>query len=194
MTDINDQSIAAPKQGRSNGGQIFGEKPLADAAAESDLTGVAEMLFFAYRDFISDPDTDLSALGFGRAHHRVLHFVNRHPGLRVADLLDILKITKQSLGRVLKQLVDQGYIAQEAGRVDRRDRLLYPTEQGRALAERLITPQLERIAHALQAAGVHGDQAVRDFLQTMVGGGERAKVADLIARGRARNAKRWPQS
>src|ERR1700679_407674 len=67
-----------------------------------------ELLFFAYRDFVSDPDEVLSKLRFGRAHHRVLHFVNRNPGMKVAELLDVLKITKQSLGRVLKQLIDEG--------------------------------------------------------------------------------------
>ena len=74
-----------------------------------------ELLFFAYRDFIGDADALLAKISFGRAHHRVLHFVNRHPGMRVADLLDILKITKQSLGRVLRELVDDGYITQRAG-------------------------------------------------------------------------------
>ena len=87
--------------------------PAADAEPCWDLI---ELLFFAYRDFVGDADDILAHFGFGRAHHRVLHFVNRHPGMRVADLLDILKITKQSLGRVLKQLVDQGYIIQKAGR------------------------------------------------------------------------------
>ena len=72
----------------------------------------------------------LKDFGFGRAHHRVLHFVNRHSGLRVADLLDILTITKQSLARVLKQLIDKGYIVQQAGSADRRERLLFPTEKG----------------------------------------------------------------
>src|SRR5207249_5548158 len=85
---------------------------------------VIELLFFAYRDFISDPDQVLATFGFGRAHHRVLHFVNRNPGMKVAELLDILKITKQSLGRVLKQLVDEGYVVQKAGANDRRQRLL----------------------------------------------------------------------
>src|SRR3977135_937800 len=86
-------------------------------AAEADQDGhcadpiwdLIELLFFAYRDFVSDPDDVLAKLSFGRAHHRVLHFVNRHPGIKVADLLDVLKITKQSLGRVLKQLMDQGF-------------------------------------------------------------------------------------
>src|SRR6202451_386973 len=74
-----------------------------------------ELLFFAYRDFVGDPDDVLATLGFGRAHHRVLHFINRNPGMKVADLLDVLKITKQSLGRVLKQLVDDGYVTQREG-------------------------------------------------------------------------------
>src|SRR5262249_16066133 len=76
------------------------------ARAEQPLWDVIELLFFAYRDFVGDPDEVLEKYGFGRAHHRVLHFVNRNPGMKVADLLVILKITKQSLGRVLKQLID----------------------------------------------------------------------------------------
>src|ERR1700681_662239 len=102
-------------------------------AAERPKIAFIELLFFAYRDFISDPDAALLSYGFGRAHHRLIHFVNRHPGIRVTDLLDILKITKQSLGRVLKQLVDTGFIEQLQGPQDRRQRLLYPTEAGRAL-------------------------------------------------------------
>ena len=96
-----------------------------------------ELLFFAYRDFVSDADDVLANYGFGRAHHRVLHFVNRNPGMKVADLLDILKITKQSLGRVLKQLVDNGFIEQKEGENDRRQRLLYTTPKGEALALKL---------------------------------------------------------
>ena len=92
-----------------------------------------ELLFFAYRDFVSDPDHVLEKFGFGRAHHRVLHFVNRNPGMKVADLLDILNITKQSLGRVLKQLVDEGYVLQKEGESDRRQRLLSPTSLLRTL-------------------------------------------------------------
>ena len=69
---------------------------------------IIELLFFAYRDFVGDADHELEAFGFGRAHHRVLHFVYRYPGLKVADLLDVLRIAKQSLGRVLKQLLDEG--------------------------------------------------------------------------------------
>src|SRR5262245_41601907 len=88
---------------------------------------IIELLFFAYRDFVGDADHELEAFGFGRAHHRVMHFVHRYPGLKVADLLDVLRITKQSLGRVLKQLLDEGYIIQKTGNNDRRQRLLYAT-------------------------------------------------------------------
>ena len=93
------------------------------AAAEDSVVDLIELFFFAYRDFISDPDAILAKSNFGRAHHRVLHFVDRNPGLTVADLLDILKITKQSLARVLKELVDSGFIEQRTGLEDRRQRL-----------------------------------------------------------------------
>ena len=91
-------------------------------------------MFFAYRDFVSDPDAVLEQLGFGRAHHRVVHFVGRDPGMTVAQLLDILRITKQSLGRVLKDLIDKGYVFQKEGETDRRQRLLHLTERGRGIA------------------------------------------------------------
>src|SRR4029079_496198 len=109
------------------------------------VVDLIELLFFAYRDLVSDPDAILARSDFGRAHHRVLHFVHRNPGLTVADLLDILKITKQSLGRVLKQLVDSGFIEQRTGREDRRQRLLYTTAAGAALARGLSEPQSQRI-------------------------------------------------
>src|SRR6266851_6444043 len=120
--------------------------PVADrSSSNADRAGrgneptwdIIELLFFAYRDFVSDPDDALAKFGFGRAHHRVLHFVNRHPGMKVADLLDILNITKQSLGRVLKQLVDQGFVLQKEGAQDRRQRLLYVTPKGAALSLKL---------------------------------------------------------
>ena len=97
---------------------------------------IIELLFFAYRDFVGDADHELEAFGFGRAHHRVMHFVHRYPGLKVADLLDVLRITKQSLGRVLKQLLDEGYIVQKAGNNDRRQRLLFATAKGRGAGRR----------------------------------------------------------
>src|SRR5258708_39015771 len=115
MTDIN---ISGPK--RANPADSHPGAPPPEP-----IWDIIELLFFAYRDFVSDPDDVLTRLNFGRAHHRVLHFVNRHPGMMVADLLDVLKITKQSLGRVLKQLVDEGYVLQKEGETDRRQRLVF---------------------------------------------------------------------
>lgn len=129
---------------------------------------IIELLFFAYRDFISDPDAILDTYGFGRAHHRVVHFVNREPGLTVAALLDTLKITKQSLARVLKQLIDSGYIEQVAGPEDRRQRRLFPTQRGRELALALARPQSRRIADALGKLDAEGRKAVSVFLSGMI--------------------------
>src|ERR1700747_1727061 len=122
------------------------------AAAPESYWDLMERLFFAYRDFVSDPDQLLDKLVFGRAHHRVLHFVNRNPGMKVAELLDVLKITKQSLGRVLKQLIDEGYVVQKEG-ADRRQRLLYVSPTGEALALKLAGLQAVRIARVLDELG-----------------------------------------
>ena len=122
----------------------------------------------------------LAEFELGRAHHRVLHFVNRHPALRVADLLEILKITKQSLARVLKELVDQGWIVQKAGERDRRQRLLYTTEKGAELAGRLDSLQSRRVAHALAQAGADNDGVAARFLFNMITKEERALVEALL--------------
>jgi DNA-binding MarR family transcriptional regulator len=151
-------------------------------SATEPLWDVIELLFFAYRDFVGDPDHVLAKLGFGRAHHRVLHFVNRNPGMKVADLLDILKITKQSLGRVLKQLVDQGYVVQKEGANDRRQRLLSVTAKGEALAMKLAGLQTERITRALADYGAGGHEAARKFLAAMIDAQDRDGVLRLIAR------------
>ena len=143
---------------------------------------IIELLFFAYRDFIGDPDDVLAKFGFGRAHHRVLHFVNRNPGMKVAELLDILNITKQSLGRVLKQLVDEGYVIQKEGAQDRRQRLLYVTAKGEALSLRLAQLQTERITRAFNEIGAGAHEAARRFLTAMIDGDNRDDVLRLIAR------------
>src|SRR6476660_7909429 len=146
-----------------------------------------ELLFFAYRDFIGDPDDVLAKFGFGRAHHRVLHFVNRHPGMKVADLLDVLKITKQSLGRVLKQLIDEGYVVQKEG-ADRRQRLLYVSPAGEALALKLAGLQAVRIGRVLDELGPAGRETARRFLAGMIGDEDRERVLQMIARAeRARS-------
>jgi DNA-binding MarR family transcriptional regulator len=149
-----------------------------------------ELLFFAYRDFVGDPDDVLAKFGFGRAHHRVLHFVNRNPGMKVAALLDILRITKQSLGRVLKQLIDQGYVEQREGERDRRQRLLYVTPKGAELALRLAHLQTTRIARALAEVGPGAHEVARKFLTAMTDPDGRERVLRLIERAeRARRPR-----
>jgi DNA-binding MarR family transcriptional regulator len=161
------------------------------ASASSEPTwDVIELLFFAYRDFVSDPDDVLAKFGFGRAHHRVLHFVNRHPGMKVADLLDVLRITKQSLSRVLKQLVEEGYVIQKEGENDRRQRLLYVTSKGETLAMKLAGLQTERIARALAELGPGAHEQARRFLIAMIDADGRDDVQKLIVRAdRARRAR-----
>jgi DNA-binding MarR family transcriptional regulator len=154
-------------------------EPRPDSA--EPIWDIIELLFFAYRDFVSDPDDVLAKFNFGRAHHRVLHFVNRHPGMMVADLLDVLKITKQSLGRVLKQLVDQGYVVQKEGENDRRQRLLYVTPKGEALAMRLAGLQTERIARAFAELGPQAHDSARRFLVAMIDAEGRDGVQKFIA-------------
>jgi DNA-binding MarR family transcriptional regulator len=152
------------------------------ARANEPIWDVIELLFFAYRDFIGDPDDVLAKFGFGRAHHRVLHFINRNPGMKVAELLDILKITKQSLGRVLKQLIDQGYVVQKEGANDRRQRLLYVTPKGESLAMKLAGLQTARVARALAELGPNAHEAACRFLTAMINADHRDSVLRFIAR------------
>src|SRR5580698_7586986 len=171
MADI---SITTARKPRS-----AAEPVEAAPAAQEPCWDLIELLFFAYRDFVGDPDEVLAKLGFGRAHHRVLHFVNRNPGIKVADLLDILKITKQSLGRVLKQLVDEGYIVQREGAHDRRQRLLHASPAGEALALQLAGMQTARIERVLGELGPGARDAARCFLASMTD--DRDHVLRLIA-------------
>jgi DNA-binding MarR family transcriptional regulator len=181
MADINLTSITSGSGPEADRGSVSSGEPIWD---------LIELLFFAYRDFVSDPDDVLSNFGFGRAHHRVLHFVNRNPGMKVAELLDVLKITKQSLGRVLKELVDQGYVAQKEGENDRRQRLLFVTPKGRALAMRLAGMQTARIARALGELGPGAHEAARRFLIAMIDADDRDSVQRLIAQAdRARSPR-----
>jgi DNA-binding MarR family transcriptional regulator len=144
-------------------GQANAEMPL-------DVMG---LFFFAYRDFVGDADALLERQNFGRAHHRVLYFVNLKPGMPVADLLDILKITKQSLARVLRQLIDNGYIEQRTGDIDRRQRLLYATAKGRAFFEVLSATQTSRIDAALAALAPDARRTVLRFFVGMVDSDDR---------------------
>jgi len=161
---------------------IGGRAVVSPAATreEAPLYELIELLFFAYRDFVGDADRLLEAFGFGRAHHRVLHFVSRHPGLTIAALLDILKITKQSLNRVLKELIAKNFIDARSGAVDRRHRQLYATDEGDRLARDLAQMQSQRFSGAMERLGAGGKQHAAAFLLAMVDASERERVVELI--------------
>src|SRR6266487_3373926 len=174
MTDIN--FLGASAEADSRGAEGSSAAPRA-----GDLRwDIIELLFFAYRDFVGDADHELEAFGFGRAHHRVMHFVHRYPGLKVADLLDVLRITKQSLGRVLKQLLDEGYIVQKTGNNDRRQRLLYATPKGEALVAKLAGLQTDRLTAALRDISPEGVAVISQFLRAMIDRDDPDKVLEAI--------------
>ncbi len=150
---------------------------------------IIELLFFAYRDFVGDADAVLAEFGFGRAHHRVVHFVHRYPGLKVSDLLEVLRITKQSLGRVLKQLLDEGYIVQKSGDDDRRQRLLFATAKGEALVARLAALQTARIDRALGGIDAGQRAQVTAFLRGMIDRDDPDKVLQAIMQAPRTRAK-----
>lgn len=149
---------------------------------DEELRKGIELLYFAYRDLVSDPDEALAQYGFGRAHHRVIHFVGRRPGMPVADLLEILSITKQSLSRVLSSLVEEGYVRQDKGSRDRRQRLLYLTDKGRELERKLAALQRDRVIRAYKDAGA---DAVAGFWRVLLGlidPDNRAAIQDFVSK------------
>ncbi|WP_321392934.1 MarR family transcriptional regulator [Emcibacter sp.] len=139
-----------------------------------------ELLYFAYRDFISWPDDVLQQYGMGRAHHRILHFVNRNPGLMVADLLKLLNITKQSLSRVLGMLVEEGYVRQEIGPTDRRQRLLYLTQKGEQLLAEIAEHQKEHLLKACRTAGPDAVEGFWAVLTELLNEENRAEVLEHV--------------
>ena len=156
----------------------------ADITTAGDTTqamplDVMGLFYFAYRDFVGDADTLLAHQGFGRAHHRVLYFVNLKPGMPVADLLGILKITKQSLARVLRQLIDNGYVEQKTGSSDRRQRLLFATDKGRRFFEVLSATQTSRIDAAIASLPPDGKRTLLKFFVGMVEPGDRSLLDRL---------------
>lgn len=146
--------------------------------AEPDIRLAQDLLFFAYRDFTNAADVALEELGLGRAHHRALHFIGRHPGITVSELLAILRITKQSLARVLSELVERGYVAQAQGREDRRQRLLTLTDAGQSLERRLFQRQMARLAPAYSAAGATAVAGFRAVMEGIMDGEARRNIAE----------------
>jgi DNA-binding MarR family transcriptional regulator len=157
----------------------LGEEVLAEVPAYD----LIELFFFAYRDFVSDPDRILAEYGFGRAHHRVLHFVDRQPGLTIAELLDILRITKQSLNRVLKELIEKNFVESRTGTSDRRQRLLYATPRGHELAVKLARLQTRRIMRALATMDADAKAVASRYLLAMIDADDREHVEHVVFGG-----------
>jgi len=157
---------------------------------DEELRQGIELIFYAYRDFTAEPDAILAKYRFGRAHHRVIYFVGRNPGITVSDLLGILKITKQSLSRVLGQLVHEGFITQVPGTRDRRQRLLELTQMGAELEKLLTQTQRERVARAYREAGAEAVEGYRKVILGMINDDDRRKFLvrgqDALKRRRLR--------
>jgi DNA-binding MarR family transcriptional regulator len=147
---------------------------------EDEIRRGIELLFFAYRDFVGEVDTILREIEFGRAHHRAIHFIGRNPGMPVSDLLSILRVTKQSLSRVLKDLVDGEYVEQKPGTEDRRQRLLHLTDKGRKFEQRLAAIQRTRMVRAFRDAGPDAVAGFRKVLAGLVADANREAVFGLI--------------
>lgn len=187
MTDI----ISGSAQNRRPKPTAAKAEPASERPQDAELKDISqflELFYFAYRDFTGEPDAILAQYGFGRAHHRALHFVHRNPGLKVAELLEILRITKQSLARVLKQLVDEGFIIQRAGDEDRRERRLYVSAKGARLTDKLTQIQVKRLHAALVKAGAGSEGITRKFLFAMIAERDQAQVEGLIKGQRAEPA------
>lgn len=159
MTDLKSHAHNLPRPGAN---------PLF--LRDTELRQAIELLFFAYRDFTAEPDAILARTHFGRAHHRAIYFIGRHPGATVTELLGILRITKQSLNRVLGQLIAQGYVVQRQGTRDRRQRLMELTEKGTTLEEQLTAEQRARIARAYREAGAEAVEGFRKVMLGIIGG------------------------
>ena len=177
MVDVN-PATAGARTIRLTKGPGEGESP-------EDLRRVMELLFYAYRDITAEPDRLLAEYNFGRAHHRAVHFIRRNPGISVAELVEALRITKQSLARVLRQLVDRGFVLQKTDSQDRRRRRLYLTRAGKALENLASAPQQQRLSRAFHSAG---PEAVEGYLQVLWALADEAdRTALLNSRGRSRH-------
>ena len=150
--------------------------------SDAELRRGIELLFFAYRDFTGDPDAVLAGRGLGRAHHRAIHFINRAPGITVAGLLDILQVTKQSLNRVLRQLIEEGLVDSLEGKSDRRQRNLYLTDAGKELEQALSELQRARFRRAFGAAGSQAVEGFATVLREIINEDARDDVMSLVER------------
>jgi DNA-binding MarR family transcriptional regulator len=147
---------------------------------DEQLRQGVELMFFAYRDMVADADRLLEERGYGRAHHRCLHFIWRRPGMPVAELLDVLSVTKQSLNRVLRQLIEDGLVVNRVGETDRRQRLLQLTPEGETLVRSLAKAQNARMRRVFLEAGPEAVQGFKTVLSGMIDEGRRERVLDLV--------------
>lgn len=181
MTDINTKANSEIPESAAAASSHDAPSQGPMSGRDEHILTLMELFYFAYRDFTGDGDEVLAKIGYGRAHHRVIHFVHHYPGLRVAELLGILKITKQSLSRVLKQLIDEDYICQRHGETDRRERLLYTTKKGQELARQLAEPQIARFENAIASISKAEKETVETFLFSLIQQGNRHDVISLMA-------------
>lgn len=149
---------------------------------DEQLRNAMELLFFAYRDYTCDGDRILEERGYGRAHHRAIHFIRHRPGITVAGLIEVLGVTKQSLNRVLRQLVRDGLVIQTVGRRDRRQRLLSLSEEGAALEAQISAAQRQRLRDAYSRAGPEAVAGFREVLHQMMNDGTRLLLAEAPER------------
>ena len=159
---------------------LFNNTKLDDLDDKELFLKSTELLYFAYRDYIAWPDDRLQEHGFGRAHHRVLFFVNQNPGMTVAELLKVLNITKQSLSRVLSALIDKEYIIQEIGATDRRQRLLNLTDKGKSLLAEVSQHQREQMIKACEDAGIGSVEGFWKVLASLIKPENRDEILELI--------------
>lgn len=147
---------------------------------EEDVRHDMELLFYAYRDFTAEADVVLARHGLGRAHHRALYFIGRNVGITVSELLAILRITKQSLARVLNDLIRLGFVVQRTGTEDRRRRHLDLTDSGAELERHLMERQRERIIRAYREAGVEAVEDYRKVLTRMINESDRERLGPIV--------------
>ncbi len=150
---------------------------------DEELRQGIELIFYAYRDFTFESDQQLKHYKLGRAHHRALYFIGRHPGQTVGHLLSILKVTKQSISRVLKDLLEQEYVEQKSGPRDRRERRLHLTPRGEKLERELTDRQSQRFARAYRETGAESVEGFRKVLLGLLDPAERAEVDKRIRNG-----------
>ena len=158
-------------------GEPFGSERLF--LTDEQIRQGIEAMYFAYRGLTTEPDRILATMAYGRAHHRAIHFINRAPGTTVTNLLEILGVTKQSLNRVLRTLIEDGLVESRVGKVDKRERNLFLTDAGTALEARLSDAQRTRMRSTYRDAGPEAVAGFRKVLEAMMDAEHNRKYMSL---------------